>query len=134
METYQNFNTNESFYRFLLAQLDKTKKIILKRKAYHHSFEKHIKSYLPSFSIEEAEKFDLYANKNAKHLLYKFNDWIESLGAEKLLIRHTSKAQITYGVKKYEEKDKQFLIEKIIHGIENENPYTISSKKAKNYA
>ena len=31
--------------------------------------------------------------------------------------------------------DKQFLIEKIIHGIENENPYTISTeKKAKNYA
>ena len=28
-----------------------------------------------------------------------------------------------------EEKNKQFLIEKIIQGIENENPYTISTKK-----
>ena len=97
---YKIFNTNENFYSFFLAQQDETKKIIPKRIAYHHSFEKYIKSYLPSFSIEEAEKFDLYANKNSKYLLYKFNDWIESLGAEKLLIRHTSKAQDTYGLKK----------------------------------
>ena len=85
---YLNFNTNEHFYSFWFAQQDETKKNIPKRIAYHHSFEKYIKSYLPSFLIEEAEKFDLYANKNSKYLLYKFNDWIESLGAEKLLIRH----------------------------------------------
>ena len=89
---YQNFNTNENFHSFLLAQQDETKKIIPKRIVYHHSFEKYIKSYLLSFSIEEAEKFDLYANKNSKYLRYKLNDWIEFLGAEKLLIRHTSKA------------------------------------------
>ena len=96
---YQNFNTNENFYSFLLAQQDETKKIIPKRIAYHHSFEKYIKNYLPSFSIKEAEKSDVYANKNSKYLHYKFNDWIESLGAGKLLIRHTSKAQDTYGLK-----------------------------------
>ena len=89
---YQNFNTNENFHSFLLAQQDETKKIIRKRIVYHHSFEKYIKSYLLSFSIEEAEKFDLYANKNSKYLRYKLNDWIEFLGAEKLLIMHTSKA------------------------------------------
>ena len=31
----QNFNTNENFYSFLLAQQDETKKIIPKRIAYH---------------------------------------------------------------------------------------------------
>ena len=64
-----------------------------------------------------------------QNIFYKFNDWIESLSAEKLLIRHTSKVQDTYGLKKIEEKDKQFLIEKIIYGIKNENPYTISTEK-----
>ena len=66
---YQNFNKNENVYSFLLAQQDETKKIIPKRIAYHHSFEKNIKNYLPSFSVEEAEKFDLYAKKNSKYLL-----------------------------------------------------------------
>ena len=94
---YRNFNTIENFYSFLLAQQDKTKQIIPKKIAYHHSFQKYIKSYLPSFSIEEAEKFDLHANKNSKYLLYKFNDWIESLDGKKLLIKHTSKHKIFTG-------------------------------------
>ena len=88
---YQNFNTNENFYNFLLAQQDGTKRIIPKRIAYHHSFEKYIKNYLPSFSIDKVETFE-------------FNDWIESLGAEKLVMRHTSKAEDSYGSKKIEEK------------------------------
>ena len=71
---YQNFNTNENFYSFLLTQQDETKEIIPKRIAYHYSFEKYIKNYLPSFSVDDVEKFDLYANKNSKYLLYKFND------------------------------------------------------------
>ena len=84
---YQNFNTNENFYSFLLAQQDETKAIIPKRIAYRYSFKKYIKNYLPSFSVDDIENFDLFANKNSKYLLYEFNDWIESLqGAEKLTI------------------------------------------------
>ena len=112
----------------MLAQQDETKQVILKRIFHHHSFEKYIKSYLPSFSIEEAEKFDLFSNKNSKYLLYKFNNWIESFGAEKLLISHTSKAEDSHGLKKMKEKDRQFMVEKLIHSIENENPYIISIK------
>ena len=84
---HQNLNTNENFYSFLLVQQEKTKAIIPKRIAYHYNFEKYIKNYLPSFSVDNIEKFDLYANKNSKYLSYKFNDWMESLqGAEKLII------------------------------------------------
>ena len=98
---YENFNTNENFYSFLLAQQDETKAIIPKRIAYHYSFEKYIKNYLPSFSVDDIEKFDLFANKNSKYLLYKFNDWIESLqGAEKLITQHTAKAKDSFGLKK----------------------------------
>ena len=45
------------------------------------------------------------------------------------MIRHISKAQDTYGLKKTEEKDKQFLLVKTIHGKQNENPVTISTEK-----
>ena len=127
---YQNFNTHENFCSFLLAQQDETKAKIPKRIAYHYSFEKYIKNYLPSFSVDDIEKFDLFANKNSKYLLYKFNDWIESLqGTEKLTIRHTAKAKDSFGLKKIEDRDRQFLIEKMVHGTEFNNPYEISSKK-----
>ena len=53
---YQNFNTNENFYSFLLAQQDEMKAIIPKGIAYHYSFEKYIKNYLPSFSVDDIVK------------------------------------------------------------------------------
>ena len=127
---YQNFNTNENFYSFLLAQQDETKAIVPKRISYHCIFEKYTKNYLPSFSVDDVEKFDLYANKNSKYLLYKFNDWIESLeGAENFIIRHTVKAKDSVSLKTIEKKYRQFLIEKIIHEIEFKNPYEISNEK-----
>ena len=83
---YRNFNTNENFYSFLIAQQDETTAIITKRVSYHYKFEKYINKHLPSFSIDDAEKFDLFANKNSKYVFYKFNDRIEALVGEKRII------------------------------------------------
>ena len=75
---YQNFNTNKNFYSFILAQQDDTKALVPKRISYRHSFEKYTEKFLPSFSIDDVENFDLFANKNSKYLFYKFNDEIEA--------------------------------------------------------
>ena len=63
-----------------------------------------MRNYLPSFSLDEIEKLDMLSNKNAKYLLCKFNDWIESLGAKKKLIRHISKVNDIVGLQKIEKK------------------------------
>ena len=57
--SYQNLNSSENFYSFPLPQQDETKSIVPKQVSYNYSFEKYIKSYLPSFSIDKAEKYDL---------------------------------------------------------------------------
>ena len=126
---YSDFNTKESFYNFLLAQQDESKQYIPKRISYHCSFEKYTRNYLPSFSLEEIDKLDVLSNKNAKYLLYKFNDWIESMGVEKILIRHTSKVRDEVRLQQIEENDWQFLKENIIAKIENKNPYVIETEK-----
>ena len=51
------------------------------------------------------------------------------MGAEKILIRHTSKIRGEIGLQKIDEKDKQFLIEKIIAKIENKNSCEIKAEK-----
>ena len=51
------------------------------------------------------------------------------MGAEKILIRHSSKAKDVVGLKKIEEKDREFLIEKIVYSIEKENLYTFEVEK-----
>ena len=56
---YNDFNTKESFYNFLLAQQDELKQFIPKRIFYHYSFEKYTRSYFPSFSLEEIDNLDL---------------------------------------------------------------------------
>ena len=76
----------------------------------------------------------MLSNKNAKYLLHKFNDWIKSMGVEKKLIRHISKVRDKIDLQKIEEKDKQFLIEKIIAKVENKSPCAIETKTTINYA
>ena len=61
--------------------------------------------------------------------MHKFNDWIEALGAEKILIRHTSNVKDGVGLQKMEKKDEQFLIEELIYNIEKKHPYTIETEK-----
>ena len=124
---YQNFNTNENFYNFRLAQQDETKAVVPKGISYQNSFEKYAQNFLPSVSIDDVEKFDLHANKNSKYLFYKYYDQIDASGGETQIIRYKVKDEV--GMKKIEERDRQFLVEKIIHGIEFSNPYENSIEK-----
>ena len=126
---YQNFNKTENFYSFLIAQQDGKKAIIPKRFSYHFSFEKFINKYLPLFSIDDAEEFDLFANKNSKYLFYKFNDQIKALGGGKRIIRHTAKMKDSISLKKIEERDRQFLVEKKFTVLSSATRTKIQQKK-----
>ena len=57
------------------------------------------------------------------------------MNAEKILIRHTSKVKAEIGLQKIEEKDKQFLIEKIMSNIKKKKKKQKNKikKKKKNY-
>ena len=100
-----------------------------KRISYHHSFEKYIQNFLPSFSIVYVKKFDFCSNKNAKYLIYRFNDYIKTSDGEGQIIKYTMKVKDSIGPKKIEERDRQFLVEKIIHAAEFKNQYENSIKK-----
>ena len=66
----------------------------------------------------------MLTNKNSEYLLYKFNNWIESLNTEKIKIRYLSKVKDDIDVIKTEEKGNQFLIEKIVGAVEKETTRT----------
>ena len=95
---YDNFNTNKNPYNFLPAQQDNTKKFIGKTISYYGQFEKYIKQYLSAFTINEIEKSDIATIKNFKYLLYRFNDWIYSLDAEKIKIKDSSTVKDDVGI------------------------------------
>ena len=119
---YDNHNTSENIYSFLLSQQNDEAAYIPKNISYKNSFEAYIGSFLQSFSIDDQEKFDLLAFKNSKYLFYRFNDFIKVYGNPRYRLLHANKMLDSAGIKKIEEKNKQFLIEKIIH-VEFENLY-----------
>ena len=104
-------------------------RMCLKIISYQNSFEAYISTFLPDFSIDDQEKFDLLASKNSKYLFYCFNDFIKAYGNPRYKILHTRKMFDTVGKKKIEEKNKQFLIEKIIHKVEFESIYHSNPEK-----
>ena len=107
--SYQNFNTVENFCNFILGQEDNQTAPVPKGCSYYHSFGKYIQNFLPSFLIDNVEKIDLYAHKNAKYLFYKFNDYIKRFGGKRQTIKHILKVKDSIGLKKIEERDRQFL-------------------------
>ena len=120
---YNNHNTAENLYSFLLSQQNDEAAYFPKKFSYNNSFEKYISSFLPNFSIDDQEKFDLLAFKNSKYLFYRINDFVKAYGNPRYKLIHTRKISDSVGLKKVEDKNKQFLIEKIIHCVELENFY-----------
>ena len=126
---YDNHNTEENFYNFLLSQQNDEAAYVPKRFFYNNSFGKYTLTFLQAFSIEDQEKFDLLAFKNSKYLFYRFNDFVKAFGNPRYKLLHTRKMLDSVGLKKVEDKNKQFLIEKIIHGVEFENLINLIQKK-----
>ena len=118
---YDNHNTEENFYSFLLSQQNDEAAYVPKKFSYNNTFEKYITSFLQNFSIDDQEKFDLLAFKNSKYLFYRFSDFVKSYRNPRYKLLHTRKMLDSVAMKKVEDKNKQFLIEKIIHGVEFEN-------------
>ena len=126
---YQSYNTSGNFYNLLLAQQDDQTAPITKKFSYHHSFEKYVSNFLQSFSLNDIENFDLFTHKNSKCLFYRFNDYIKMYSRKRKIMKHTLKVKDSIGLRKIEERNRQFLVEKILHSVEFENPYENSIEK-----
>ena len=53
---YNNHNTGENFYSFLLSQQNDEAVFVPKKLSYHNHFESYISTFLQAFSIEDQEK------------------------------------------------------------------------------
>ena len=64
---YENRNTGENFYNFLLAWQNDDAAFIPKKFLYHRNFESYIGQFLHASSIDDVEKYDIFAHKNSKY-------------------------------------------------------------------
>ena len=103
---YDNNNTDENFYNFLLSQQNDEPAYVPKNLSYNNSFEKYITTFLQAFSIDDQEKSDLLAFKNSKYLFYRFNDFGKTYENPRYKLLHTRKMLDSVGLKKVEDKNK----------------------------
>ena len=61
--SYDNCNTNESLYSFLLNQQDKTKQVIHATLTYKDSFSKYLNYFLDEVDNETVKNFDFFKHK-----------------------------------------------------------------------
>ena len=120
---YDNHNTEENFYNFLLSQQNKEAALVAKKFSYFNSFENYITQFMQNFSIDEQEKFDLLSFKNSKYLFYVFNSFVRLNGNPRYRLLHTRKMKDSVALENIEDKNKQFLVEKLIQGVEFESAY-----------
>ena len=97
---YNNRNTEENFYSFLLSKQNEEAAFVPKKFSHSNTFEKYITSFLQNFSIDDQEKFDLLAFKNSKYLFYRFNDFVKMYGNPRYKLLHTRKMKDSTALKK----------------------------------
>ena len=66
----------------------------------------------------------MHTIKNAKYIFSRFNSYLESIHQNKQVIRHTKKVEGKVGLEKIQNKNWQYLVEKIISHIENQKNQT----------
>ena len=111
---YDNYNTNESIYSFLLNQQDETKQIIHATLTYRDSFSNYLKYFLDDLDNETVEKFDFFAYKNVKYLFYKFNDYLLFNGLNTVAVRHSRINENKIVMDEIQSRDWQYLLESVI--------------------
>ena len=115
-------DTGDIFYENHNIKKNEEAAFIPKKFPYKNSFESYISQFLQAFSIDDVEKYNSFAHKNAKYLFYRFNDYIKAYGNRRQKIRHTRQLKESVGMHKIEDKSKQCLIEKNIQCVEFKNP------------
>ena len=75
---FDNFNTNESIYDFLLWKQDFEKKLTNGDFSYGGVFSRYINEFLSGIDSEADNRFDLLTKKDAKYIFYCFSDYLQS--------------------------------------------------------
>ena len=126
---YDNHNTEENFYNFLLSQQNDEAAEVPKKFSCSNSFKKYITEFSKNFSVDDQEKFDLLSFKNSKYLFYVFNSFVRLYGNSRYKLLHTTVMKDSVALEKIADKNKQFLVEKLIQGVEFESGYENSLEK-----
>ena len=85
---FNNYNTVEFIYDFLMTQQNDTKKIIHAMLPYTDPFSNYIKYFMDNTDADTVDRFDFFTNRNVNYLFYRFNEYLLFRSQPTVPMRH----------------------------------------------
>ena len=111
---YNDTDTNESVFEFVKNQQDSSKGIINTDLKYEGSYKNYFQWILNGVEPYEKTKYDLLLFKNTKYLLYRFNDFQNSIGKSLIKVKHSVVTDNCITAEEIQNQKWQYFIERII--------------------
>ena len=118
---YDNTDTNESIYGFLLTQEDDTKKFIDFKFIYSGSYEQYFNEYLVKINQKNDDALDVLTNKNSKVLFYHYNDLLFNINLDPLPVRHSRISDDEFPTETIQTENWQYFIERILEACQSKS-------------
>ena len=111
---YQDTDTNESIFEFIKNQQNISKGVIHTELKFDGSYKSYFQWILNEFDAKQKTNFDIFSNKNTKYLVYRFNNFQNSIGESLIKIRHTLVTDNYLAAEEIQNQDWEYFIECVI--------------------
>ena len=111
---YQDTDTNESIFEFMKNQQNISKGVIHTELKFEGSYKSYFHWILNEFDAQQKTNFDMFSKKSTKYLVYRFNDFQNSIGESLIKIRHTLVTDNYLAAEEIQNQDWEYFIERVI--------------------
>ena len=108
---YQDTDTNESIFEFIKNQQNISKGVIHTELKFDGSYKSYFQWILNEFDAKQKTNFDIFSNKNTKYLVYRFNNFQNSIGESLIKIRDTLVTDNYLAAEEIQNQDWEYFIE-----------------------
>ena len=127
---FDNENLNEIIYDFFLAQVDPTKKLMPIEFEISDNYQNYVMEYFNAIKSKNNDKYNMLTHKNSKFLFYNFDHFLNRIGKQSKLVRHTKISDDDFALRNLQEKNWPYFVERLQTVSGNEDSFIFSTNSS----
>ena len=127
---FDNENLNEIIYDFFLAQVDPTKKLMPIEFEISDNYQNYVMEYFNAIKSKNNDKYNMLTHKNSKFLFYSFDHFLNRIGKQSKLVRHTKISDDDFALRNLQEKNWPYFVERLQTVSGNEDSFIFSTNSS----
>ena len=121
---FNDTDTNESIFDFMKNQENTSKGLINTDLKFDGTYKNYFQWILNEFEAQEKTKYDFFSFQITKYLVYRFNDYQNSIGESLIKIRHSVVTDNYLAAEEVQSQNWQYLIERVIEVCKSKEAVT----------